>query len=407
VPDLVITDVKMPGMSGIDVLRQLRQRKVDLPVIVISAYADVAPAVEAMKLGAEDFLGKPFSRDHLLVVVEKALSRRRMAKELDALRRAATGVERPIIHRSAAMTTLLAMTDRFAASDATALICGPSGSGKELIARRLHAQSPRALQPFVPVNLAAIPATLLESELFGHVKGAFTGAVADRIGRFRQASGGTLFLDEIAELPLAAQSRLLRVLQEKVVDPLGSDAQESVDVRVIAATNRNLPDEIREGRFREDLYYRLNVVQLNVPRLADRPEDILPLSQHFTSLFAKGRSLAISDELHAALLRHPWNGNVRELENVCRRLVLLAEGDVLRPGDLPFGDSEDTGAEGRSMLPVTLPDDGFSLMDLEKQVIVRVLAQKSWNVSKTAEHLKIPRHVLAYRMEKYGIRKPD
>ncbi len=407
--DLVITDVKMPKMSGIELLRSVSRTHPSIPVVVITAYADVDTAVAAMKLGAVDFLGKPFSRDHLLLVVGKALKQRRMEQELTDLRIASTGVERPIVYASTGMKRVLNMADRFAASDASVLISGPSGTGKELLARRIHAHSPRALGPFVPVNLAAIPEPLLESELFGYVKGAFTGASSNRLGKFRQAAGGTIFLDEIAELPAPLQAKLLRVLQEKTVDPLGSDRSEEVDVRVVAATNRDLAQDVQGGRFREDLYYRVNVVQLAVPPLRERREDIAPLIRHFVGAFTEGRSMEIPQQVLDALQAHPWHGNVRELENTCHRLVLLAPGDVLRLDDLPFTREgiAPLPSPPSPIVPEVLPEDGLSLMDIERQVIERVLSYKNGNVTQAAAYLKVPRHVLAYRMDKYGLSKKN
>ncbi|MBN2340089.1 MAG: sigma-54-dependent Fis family transcriptional regulator [Deltaproteobacteria bacterium] len=404
--ELVITDVKMPGISGIDVLRKIKESYDNLPVIIITAYADVELAVEAMKLGAQDFLGKPFSRDHLLLVVEKALSHHAMISELHQLRQNAVSVERPILYQSETMAIVLQMTDRFAKSDASVLVTGESGTGKELIARRIHGQSDRALGPFVPINLAAIPAELVESELFGHKKGAFTGATKDRLGKFPQASGGTIFLDEIAELPLPLQGKLLRVLQEKVVDSVGSDSPTPVDVRVVAATNRNLEQEVAEGRFRTDLFYRINVVQIEIPALRARIEDIELLASQFIERFSDGRTLDIPNEIFHHLKRHHWPGNIRELENVCQRLVLLAPENQVRVEDLPFikksspNDSADWLFSGKP-----LPQTGISLMDIEKSIIEKVLQLQNGNVSQAANFLQIPRHVLAYRMEKFGISK--
>ena len=263
--DLVVTDVKMPGISGIDVLRRVRSHAPDVPVLVITAFGNVETAVEAMKEGAYDFIGKPFHRDQLLLSVGKALERRRLAAEVHDLRIRASGVEREIVGASAAMKQVLSIADRVAGSDATILITGESGTGKEVVARRIHVRSRRAEGPFVAVNCAAIPGELMESELFGHARGAFTGAVRDRAGRFRQAAGGTIFLDEVGEIPLQLQAKLLRVLQERSVDVVGGDHPVPVDVRIAAATNRDLPEKVREGTFREDLYYRLNVVEIRVP----------------------------------------------------------------------------------------------------------------------------------------------
>ncbi|MBN2526180.1 MAG: sigma-54-dependent Fis family transcriptional regulator [Deltaproteobacteria bacterium] len=405
--DLVVTDVKMPGMSGIDVLKQIKKNHPALPVIIITAFANVELAVEAMKLGAEDFLGKPFSRDHLLLVVEKALRHRELTSEITRLRARAGGVERPILFHSEKMAKTVETTDRFAASEASVLISGESGTGKELIARRIHARSQRANGPFVAVNLAAMPENLIESELFGHQKGAFTGATSNRQGRFRQAHGGTIFLDEIAELPLALQGKLLRVLQEKTVDPLGSDAPEKVDVRVVAATNRHLTHEVAEGRFREDLYYRINVVDIPVPALRERRDDIPMLVRHFISVFSMGRTLEIPDPVMDIMCRHPWSGNIRELENICQRLVLLAREETVQIDDLPpamTGTNCET--HGDTLADkITFPADGVSLLDIEKAIIEKALRLQSGNVSQTAAFLKIPRHVLAYRMEKFGIQK--
>ncbi|MBI5343704.1 MAG: sigma-54-dependent Fis family transcriptional regulator, partial [Deltaproteobacteria bacterium] len=291
--DLVVTDVKMPGISGIEVLKKIHAQAPDVPVLVITAFGNVETAVEAMKEGAYDFIGKPFHRDQLLLSVGKAFERRRLAAEVRDLRIRASGVAREIVSVSAAMRRVLEIADRVAGTDATVLITGESGTGKEAVARRVHVKSARAEGPFVPVNCAAIPGELLESELFGHARGAFTGAVRDRAGRFRQAEGGTLFLDEIAEIPLPLQAKLLRALQERTVDVVGGDRPVPVDVRIVAATNRDLPERIREGAFREDLYYRLNVVEVRVPPLRERPEDIPPLVDYFMKELGGGRELSV------------------------------------------------------------------------------------------------------------------
>ena len=401
--DLVITDLKMPGVSGMEVLRKTRARAPEVPVLVITAFGNVETAVAAMKEGAYDFIGKPFHRDQLLLAVSKALERRRLAAEVRELRVRAAGVGREVVFASAAMRRLLEVADRVAATDATVLISGESGTGKEMIARRIHVRSPRAEGPFVAVNCAAIPAELLESELFGHARGAFTGAVRDRAGRFRQASGGTLFLDEVAEIPTALQGKLLRALQEKAVDAVGADAPVPVDARIVAATNRDLAVRIREGAFREDLYYRLNVVELSVPPLRERPEDIPPLVESFVAELAPGRDIAIPAAVLEELVRRPWPGNVRELKNACERMVVLCRGDEVSIGDLPpapAGAGEESAAEWPP-----LPPEGLSLVDLEKRVIERALRRKGGNITQAAAYLRIPRHILVYRLEKYGIRR--
>ncbi|RLB46576.1 MAG: sigma-54-dependent Fis family transcriptional regulator, partial [Deltaproteobacteria bacterium] len=409
--DLVITDLRMPGIGGMEVLRTVKQRAPDVPVLVITAYGNVDTAVEAMKAGAHDFIGKPFNRDHLLLTVERALESRQLRDEVRSLRSRAAGVERPLIVASAALRRVLEIGDRVAPTDASVLITGETGTGKELVARRVHARSRRSAGPFVTVNCAAIPAELIESELFGHERGAFTGAHKARQGRFRQAHQGSIFLDEVAELPAPLQSKLLRVLQESVVDVVGSDTPVSVAVRVIAATNQDLSERIAAGQFREDLLYRLNVVEIPVPPLRERTEEIAPLVQHFIGAFAPGRELTVPPRLLDELQARPWPGNVRQLQNACERLVILCPADELRVEDLPpaaprtgssaaLADDEATIAAWPP-----LPDEGLGLVDLEKRVIERVLALKQGNVTQAAAYLRVPRHILAYRMAKYGLRR--
>mgnify|MGYP006294014451 CR=1 FL=1 len=401
---LVITDIRMPGLSGLELLSRVKERSPATPVLVITAYGDVETAVEAMKRGAADFVGKPFHREHLLLVVERALEGRRLKEEVRSLRSRVGGVERPLVYASRAMREVVELADRVAASDATALVTGESGTGKELIARRIHARGDRAGRPFVPVNVAAMPGELLESELFGHEKGAFTGATRARKGRFRQADGGTIFLDEIGDLPPPLQAKLLRTLQEGAVEVVGADEPVEVDVRVIAATNRDLGRAVGEGRFREDLYFRLDVLRIALPALRDRIEDVEPLARHFVELLAPDRELAVPGALVDALERRAWPGNVRELHNAIQRLVVLCRGDELRVEDLPatrVGRAAGAGALLDEWPP--LPPEGLSLVDLEKTVIERVLARQGGNVTRSAQYLGVPRHVLAYRMEKYGI----
>ncbi len=408
--DLVITDVKMPGISGIDVLKKVRAQAPDVPVLVITAFGNVETAVEAMKEGAYDFIGKPFHRDQLLLSVEKAFDRRNLAAENRALRIRAGGVGREIISVSPAMRRVLEIADRVAGTDATVLVTGESGTGKEAVARRIHMHSRRVEGPFVAVNCAAIPGELLESELFGHARGAFTGAVRDRAGRFRQASGGTLFLDEIGEIPLPLQAKLLRTLQERVVDVVGGDRPVDVDVRIVAATNRDLPERIREGTFREDLYYRLNVVEVRVPPLRERPEDIPSLVEHFMRELSADRELTVPAAVMEELKSRPWPGNVRELKNACERMAILCRGSEASMEDLPLpskgrdGESGGAAEAGGETWP-PLPPEGLSLVDLEKKVIERALRLKGGNITQAAAYLRVPRHILVYRIEKYGIRR--
>ncbi len=402
---VVVTDLRMPGADGMEVLEQVRGRDAEVPVVVVTANGSVEAAVQAMRAGAYDFIEKPFSRDQLLHTVRRALERRRLGLENRTLRRQVSGIERPIIAISEVMKGLLATTDKLAQSEASVLITGESGTGKELIARRLHARSPRADEAFVPVNCAAIPADLLESELFGHERGAYTGAVRARVGRFRKAHGGTIFLDEVGEIPHPLQGKLLRVLQERTVDVVGSDTSTPVDVRVVAATNRSLPRQIEEGSFREDLYYRLNVVELRLPPLRERREEIAVLAQHFVDALAPHRGFELPDEVLAALGAHAWPGNVRELENACERMVILCSSDRLSVEDLPPTMTA-VGAKSETVGDwIALPPEGISLVDLERRVIERALRQNGGNVSKTAKYLRVPRHFLAYRIEKYGIRR--
>jgi two-component system NtrC family response regulator len=405
--DLVVTDLRMPGVSGMEVLAHVKRLAPEVPVVVITAYGNVETAISAMKGGAYDFIEKPFKRDVLLLVVRRALEMRTLALENRSLRRKVLGVERDIVVSSKTLVRLLESVDKVAQSEATILITGESGSGKELVARRIHVKSLRADGPFVAVNCAAMPAELLETELFGHEKGAYTGATKARVGRFRTADSGTLFLDEIAELPLSVQAKLLRALQERVIDIVGSDQPVAVNVRVVAATNQPLAEKIELGTFRKDLYYRLNVVEIQVPPLRDRVEDIAPLVRHFVSRLAPERELSIPDEVLVALQRYAWPGNVRELENACERLVILCDGDTLRLEDLPPAISQQ-GAEPSNQKGADLfelPPEGLSLMDLERRVIESALLFKKGNVTQAAAYLRIPRHVRAYRIEKFGIRR--
>ena len=406
--DLVVTDVRMPKLSGIEVTRRIHERADDTPVLIITAFGSIDTAVEAMKAGAKDFVIKPFSRDQLLLVVERALEHRQLERENRELRRKLLGIERPIIYQSEAMAEAVRLADRVARSGAPVLVTGESGTGKELIARRIHARSARSEGAFVAVNCAAIPGDLIEAELFGYEKGAFTGAVRSRIGRFRQAHGGTLFLDEVADLPVPAQGKLLRAVQESVVDPLGSDRPVAVDVRVIAATNKDPRASVKTGAFREDLYFRLNVVELRVPPLRSRPEDIPLLVKHFVNEFAAGSDISITDDVLTALKHRSWVGNVRELRNACERMVILCPGNSLSVDVLP-PEPRDSVSEGSGHKVddwLTLPPEGLSLLDLEKSVIERALLLKDGNISEAARYLHVPRHILVYRIEKHGISRP-
>ncbi len=415
-PDLVITDIRMPGLDGMEVLARIRERDGEdsPPVIVLTAHGTVEQAVAAMKLGAFTYLLKPFAREELKLTVEQALHTRELEADNARLRRILRQRvgDAGMVHRSQAMDALLEQVRLAAPSDATVLISGESGTGKELTARACHDLSPRWDHPFVAVNCGAIPGDLMESTLFGHTRGAFTGADRATSGKIRAAAGGTLFLDEIAELPLPLQPKLLRVLETREVDPVGGDKPVAVDFRLICATNRDLAAETAAGRFREDLLYRINVLQLAIPPLRERRDDIVPLWEHFTRQHGGGH-LASEPALLKELQTLPWRGNVRELKNLNQRLVLMGRSDILSVADLhrlapaaapapePAPAAESVTAGGLPLGP--LPEDGCSLIELEKELIRRALAKHGGNRSRTAVYLGIPRHVLVYRIDKYGL----
>jgi two-component system, NtrC family, response regulator len=403
-PAMVITDVQMPDLSGIEVLQNVKQERPDTQVIVITAFGTVEKAVEAMRLGAFDYLTKPFSRDALCLTVEKAFAFSGLRQENIRLRRelAQQQATQELIGVSEAMQSIMEQIRQVAPSDATVLIAGESGTGKELVARALHAASERSDQPFIPVNCAAIPKDLLESELFGHVRGSFTGAVRDRPGKFAQADGGTLFLDEVGELPIDLQPKLLRALQEREIEPVGGTPRK-IDVRVVAASNKKLEEQTASGQFREDLYYRLAVIPLEIPPLRRRPGDIPLLARHFLQKHS-GADLQLTDAALELLCRYPWPGNVRELENTIERCVVLnRSGGPVDVTDLPEK-LRQTGVVDRASI-LRFPAEGFALEELEKLAVLEALERNGWNQTRAAEFLRIPRHTLLYRMEKYALKK--
>ncbi len=403
--DVVLCDVRMPGMDGIELLPQLVRRLPGTPVIMMSAYGTDELAVETLNRGAYDYLTKPFRPAEVVLTIRKARERERLRRANQVLRREvqrATG-DRPIVATSEAMIELLEMMERAAGFKSTVLVTGESGTGKEVLARAIHAQSPRRNDPFVAVNCGAIPETLLESELFGHAKGAFTGADRPRRGLFVEADGGTLFLDEIGEIPTPLQVKLLRVLQEEEVRPLGESKARSVDVRVIAATARKLEAEVAAGRFREDLFYRLNVVQLEVPPLRERPRDVPLLADHFIAHFRAtlGKGVrAISDDALERLVAYRWPGNVRELENVIERAVILAEGDTITLRELPQNVVLADAGEGSP------PDLSLkrARRAAEVDAIRRALRATAGNRTHAARLLQISHRALLYKLKEYSIR---
>ncbi|MBN1475307.1 sigma-54-dependent Fis family transcriptional regulator [Candidatus Sumerlaeota bacterium] len=411
--DLVITDLKMPRLDGMGLIGKMRERGLDTPVIVITAFGSVESAVEAMKAGAIDFITKPFEEDQIKLAVRHALEFSSLQSENRRLRSELT--QRfdfsAIIANSEAMQNVIELAKEVAPSNATILITGESGTGKELLTRGIHLSSPRSRGAFVAVNVAAIPDTLLESELFGHEKGAFTGAAERKRGRFEVADGGTVFLDEIGEMSLSLQAKILRVIQEREFERLGSTQSQSTDVRIIAATHQNLRKLIADGRFREDLYYRLNVFPLEIPPIRDRPEDILPLVDHFLArnCAEMGKPVPIiPDRTRALLEAHTWPGNVREIQNAVERAVILLKGDTLNPELLPeWIRGEDLppteSGEERGQRHLTLPTNGLRLEDLERDLLVQAMERSNSNKTKAASLLGLTRATLRYRLEKYGL----
>ena len=404
-PHLVLLDVKMAGLDGLSTLTKLREADGRALVVMISGHGSIATAVEATQRGAHDFLEKPLDSDRVLITLRNALEHVGLEREVLALKAAAEG-QWEIVGEAPAMRALHERIEKVAPTPARVMITGENGTGKELVARALHRLSPRAGRPFVEVNCAAIPSELIESELFGHVKGSFTGAFADRTGKFEQADGGTLFLDEVGDMSPAAQSKVLRALQEGVVSPIGSAKTVTVDVRVIAATNKRIEEEIAAGRFREDLLYRLNVVPIEVPPLRQRREDIPLLVEHFVSQLLPAQGIARRRFTPAALERlagHGWPGNVRELRNTVERLLILASGDAIGEGEV-----------GRLLGPAAPEEDlGGSLLasgtfeefkqNAEKAFLAAKLREYDWNVSETARRLAMPRSNLYKKIERYGL----
>ena len=405
--DLILMDIRMIKVSGLEALPEIRGYNPAIPIIIMTAYSSVETAVEALKKGAYDYLTKPLDFDELRLVLERAMDHRHL-KEENRILKETLGSQFDtlnIIGRSEAMVGLLEIVAQVAPSEATVLITGESGAGKELIAGAVHFNSPRRDGPFVKMNCAAVTETLLESELFGHEKGAFTGAHKRKEGRFRQADGGSIFLDEVSEMSLAMQVKLLRVLQEREFPRVGGEDTIKVDVRVIAATNKDLFQEIETGSFREDLYYRLNVVTLNVPALRDRNEDIPLLAGHFLNMFAEKnhkRLKGFSPQAMDRLLRYHWPGNVRELMNAVERAVVLSRYEYVDEEDLPFVIKDRLPDEPTGIAP-HIPEGGFLLEDMEKEAILKTLESAKGNKSEAARRLGITRKTLHKKLKKYGV----
>jgi two-component system, NtrC family, nitrogen regulation response regulator NtrX len=404
--DVIVLDIWLPGLDGLTTLQRLRERQINSQVVIISGHGNIESAVRAIKMGAYDFIEKPLSLEKTVLVVRNALRQRDLEAENKVLR-AKVDSQQPnttMVGDSPAMNSLREQVSLAAPTNGRVLILGESGTGKELVARTIHHTSRRKSGPFVEVNCAAIPEELIESELFGHVRGAFTGAVADKSGRFEQASGGTIFLDEIADMSLKTQAKVLRVLQEQVMERVGGTQRIKVDVRVLAATNKDLTAEIRAGRFREDLYFRLNVVPLFVPALRDRQGDIPMLAEHFIALFAAEagkRPKRLASEAAARLQQYSWPGNVRELQNVIARLLIFVVGDTITAQDLGFlgrdGVPEPAAPQG-PVAPLSEARDQF-----EKDYILRTLAAQQGNMSRTAEALGVERSNLYKKLRAFGI----
>ncbi len=418
--DIVLTDIMMPKVTGIDVLKEMSVLNIKTPVIVITAYASIKNAVQAMKMGAFDYVTKPFNLEELLILIQRAISISKLVKENKSLKLQLKGKYsfNGIVGVSPQMQDVYDLIEKIADTDSTILITGESGTGKEVIAKTIHYNSSRSDGPFVPINCAAIPKDLLESEMFGHEKGAFTGALNTRLGRFELANTGTLFLDEIGELDPSLQVKLLRVVQEKEFERVGGVKTIKTDVRIIAATNKDLEKEVKEGRFREDLYYRLNVIPIHLPPLRERIDDIPILLEHFIHEFCKKRkrqTFRFSMEATDALKKYSWPGNVRELENLIERLSILFHGDTVRVSDLPDKIRQEisTSIAGKtkgavcSINNLDIPSGGISLNsfveDIERRLIISALDKTGWIKSRAAELLGLNRTTLIEKMKKMGI----
>jgi two-component system nitrogen regulation response regulator NtrX len=423
-PDMVVLDIKMPGTNGLETLAEIRKIDESLPVAMISGHGTITDAMQATRLGAFDFIEKPFTSERVLVTVQKGLELRSLRRENRELK-LAMEAKYEIVGNSPSLRKVLEAVQRAAPTNATVMLLGESGVGKELVARTVHRNSPRAGQRFIQVNCAAIPEELIESELFGHEKGSFTGATEKQIGKFEQADRGTIFLDEVGDMSAKTQAKVLRVLQEQEVERLGSARTIKVDVRVIAATNKNLEEAIQHGEFREDLFFRLNVIPILVPPLRERRDDIPLLVQHFAKLTSEEHNLKpkrFDPRAMEALQRYRWRGNIRELRNTIERLMIMAPGDLVRAEDLPAEVRGDGGPRPAAPEPAAVAGQGSrpetptvqtpppgTLREFkeaaERAFLVEKLRDNNWNISKTAEALDTPRSNLYKKLEQYGIKQ--
>lgn len=414
--DLAISDMQMPELDGLQLLAEIKKINAELPVIIITAYAEVDKAVTAMQSGAFSYLAKPFSNDELIININKAAHHYSLLRENVRLRKEIKGTNNfgGMVGKNSKMLEVYELIEKVAPTPASVLITGESGTGKELVAKAIHINSPRESQPFITVNCAALSDNLLESELFGHEKGAFTGAVGMRKGRFELANSGTIFLDEVGEIPLALQSKLLRVLQEKTFERVGGTKTLSVDVRIISASNKDLKEEVIQGNFREDLFYRLNVIHVSLPPLRERVDDMPLLVDFFIQKFAKqlGKdTLQISPEALRLLLTLPWEGNVRELENTIERAAILCNGNIIEAEDVQpesvSVENKSTWSEGVDLFQIIPFDIGLNdvLYSVEEKMLNRALDETGYVQARAAEKLGITKSLLQYKMKKYGIKK--
>ena len=405
-PDALLLDIRMPRLSGLDVLTKIREAGVDLPILMISGHATISTAVEALRLGAQDFLEKPLEREIVLRRLAGQLERARLREVVES-QREEEGERYKLVGSSQAMVDVRALIERAGPTQATVLITGESGTGKELVARGIHQASTRAAGAFIKVNCAAIPDELIESELFGHEKGAFTGAATRQKGRFARAHGGTIFLDEIGDMSLKTQAKVLRALQDGEIEPLGAGRPVRVDVRVLAATNKDLRAEIREGNFREDLYYRLSVLPIQLPPLRERRDDIPALVEHLAQIVCRENNfkrVQFSDDALERLAQRPWQGNVRELRNAIERAIILAPGSQIEGRDLPPVEEDIHTADDSLMQIDTLREYKEAS---EREYLRRKLDEHGWNITRTAQAIETPRSNLYKKLEQYDLSQPD